>query len=85
MASEIYRYLNFDQIGGLSPTLLQMPLSRTELANYLGLTTETTSRMVTRFVEQGLIEVDRRHIHILDMPRMQHGQDAGNQPSSCPG
>jgi CRP/FNR family transcriptional regulator len=80
--------LNFSERNaerGLSPTFLQMPLSRTELANYLGLTTETTSRMVTRFVEQGLIEVDRRHIHILDMPRMQHGQDAGNQPTSCPG
>jgi CRP/FNR family transcriptional regulator len=66
---------------GLSATALHLPLSRTELANYLGLTTETTSRMVSRFAEQGLIEVSRRQVRILDMPRMQQGRDADIPPA----
>jgi len=47
---------------------LMMP--RQDIANYLGLAVETVSRLFAGFQNEGLIEVDRRHITILDMDRL---------------
>ena len=51
---------------GLSALRFCMPMSRHELANYLGLAVETVSRLFSRLREQGVLEVDRREIEILD-------------------
>ncbi|WP_308367307.1 MULTISPECIES: fumarate/nitrate reduction transcriptional regulator Fnr [unclassified Microbulbifer] len=45
--------------------LLSMP--RTDIANYLGLTAETVSRLFSRFQKQKLIEVKGREVKILDL------------------
>lgn len=45
---------------------VRLQMSRYDIANYLGLVVETVSRVLTRFSEAGLIEVERRVIRILD-------------------
>lgn len=55
--------------------LLELPMSRHELANYLGLVVETVSRMFTRFEELGVLKVNRKQIRILDYAKL--GELAG--------
>lgn len=52
---------------GLSATDFHLSMSRHEIGNYLGLAVETISRLFTRFHEEGLLRVDRKHVEILDM------------------
>ena len=47
---------------------LMMP--RQDIANYLGMAVETVSRLFASFQSEKIIEVDRRHITILDMARL---------------
>lgn len=47
---------------------LSMP--RQDIANYLGMAVETVSRLFASFQHEKIIEVDRRHITILDMQRL---------------
>ena len=47
---------------------LSMP--RQDIANYLGMAVETVSRLFASFQNEKIIEVERRHITILDMPRL---------------
>ena len=47
---------------------LSMP--RQDIANYLGMAVETVSRLFAAFQTDKIIEVDRRHITILDMSRL---------------
>ncbi|MCC7410053.1 MAG: helix-turn-helix domain-containing protein [Gammaproteobacteria bacterium] len=51
---------------GYSPTDLMLPMSRYDIANYLGVAAETVSRTFTRFEQQGLLAVDRRQVRIRD-------------------
>lgn len=51
---------------GLSATDFHLSMSRHEIGNYLGLAVETVSRLFTRFQEEGLLRVDRKHIEFLD-------------------
>lgn len=61
-----------DRYGNLhrDRNLLELPMSRHELANYLGLVVETVSRMFTRFEELGVLEVNRKQIRILDYAKL---------------
>jgi len=43
---------------------------RTDIANYLGLAVETTSRIFTRLQQQRVLEVDGKKIKILDHPKL---------------
>jgi CRP/FNR family transcriptional regulator len=45
-------------------------MSREDIGNYLGLTIESISRLLSRFRKQGLILVDRRDITLLDPERL---------------
>jgi CRP/FNR family transcriptional regulator len=68
------------------PHVLALPMSRRDLANYLGLVIETVSRLFSRLAEDGVIEVDRRTIRILDPKRLR--ELAGEVPAddgSLPG
>jgi len=47
---------------------LSMP--RQDIANYLGMAVETVSRLFATFQHEKIIHVDRRHITVLDMPRL---------------
>lgn len=55
---------------GFSPTEFYLSMSRTDIGNYLGLVVETVSRLFRRFQEQGVLEVDRKHIRIPDLSRL---------------
>src|SRR5699024_79790 len=46
--------------------VLNLSMSRADLANYLGLVLETVSRLFGRMQDKGLIEVRRREIKIVD-------------------
>lgn len=51
----------------LSATEFNLPMSRTDIGNFLGLTIETVSRVFTRLQQQGLLQVDKKAIVIKDM------------------
>lgn len=51
----------------LSPTSFQLPMSRADMGNYLGLTIETVSRVLGRLQKSELIRVDKKEIEILDI------------------
>ena len=51
----------------LSATSFNLPMSRADLGNYLGLTIETVSRVLGRFQKSKLITVNRKAITILNM------------------
>jgi CRP/FNR family transcriptional regulator len=55
---------------GRSAELLHLPMSRYDLANYLGLVVETVSRLFTRLHDQGILEVDRKSVRVLDRARL---------------
>ncbi|MBM1219876.1 helix-turn-helix domain-containing protein [Ponticoccus sp. SC2-23] len=47
---------------------LTLPLTRDEIANYLGLTLETVSRQLNALKNEGMIRfVDRRHFEVVDL------------------
>lgn len=51
----------------LSATRFNLPMSRTDIGNFLGLTIETVSRVFTRLQKQGVIAAERKAITILDI------------------
>ncbi len=61
------RYRRIDQPGDD----FQLPMSRDEIARYLGLALETVSRGFTRLHEDRVIEVHARRIRILDPAALQ--------------
>lgn len=76
--SERYQRLGHD---GLE---FRLPMSRDEIANYLGLALETVSRGFSRLQDDGVIEVHGRAISILDGTQLReiaHGsEDTGSRP-----
>lgn len=55
---------------GFSATQFNLSMSRSDIGNYLGLALETVSRLFTRFQNEGLLRVDRKHIELLDRDRL---------------
>lgn len=55
----------------LSANEFQLPMSRTDIGNFLGLTIETISRVFGRLQKQGILAVDKKNIRILDMEGLQ--------------
>ena len=64
---------------GLSPSSFRLPMSRYDIANYLGLAVETVSRIFTRFQQQGLIRAEGREVEILDRGALCHVGRADSQ------
>ncbi|MBK1731130.1 fumarate/nitrate reduction transcriptional regulator Fnr [Thiococcus pfennigii] len=56
---------------GLSPNDFYLSMSRHEIGNYLGLAVETVSRLFTRFQDEGLLEVDRKHVQLKDLAALE--------------
>lgn len=56
---------------GLVPTLLTLPMPRRDIASHLRLATETVSRLFARFQEDGLVDVRRREVEILDLAALE--------------
>jgi CRP/FNR family transcriptional regulator len=55
---------------GLSATEFNLPMSRQDIGNYLGLAIETVSRLFANFQKNQLLTVSRRQIVLTDLPRM---------------
>lgn len=51
---------------GFSPRRFQLTMPRTDIANYLRLAPETVSRVLKRFQQDGLLNVERREIDLTD-------------------
>ena len=52
---------------GYSPTSFQLRMSREDIGNYLGLTIESISRLLSRFKKQGWMEVDKREVRLTNV------------------
>lgn len=61
----------------LSATSFRLPMSRTDIGNYLGLTVETVSRLFSRFSKNQLIQVDNKEITLLDLDRLKEVANIG--------
>ncbi len=56
---------------GFSPRRILLPMSRSDIANYLGLVIETVSRAFARLQAESVIAVERRRVEILDPERLE--------------
>ena len=52
---------------GFSATDFNLSMSRSDIANMLGLAVETVSRLFTQFQEYNLLIVERKHVKLLDL------------------
>lgn len=57
---------------GFSATRFRLLMSRADIANYLRLATETVSRVLRRFQDDGLIAVERREVELRDPARLRY-------------
>jgi CRP/FNR family transcriptional regulator len=55
---------------GLSATEFNLPMSRQDIGNYLGMAIETVSRLFANFQKSRLLTVNRRRIVLNDMSRL---------------
>ena len=76
----------------LSTMHFHLPMPRADIANYLGLVIETTSRVFTRLHRTGVIDLDRRDVRVLDLARLSElageaapEQAAARDPARVPG
>jgi CRP/FNR family transcriptional regulator len=51
---------------GYSPSEFHLRMTREEIGSFLGLKLETVSRLFSKFQEDGLIEVQQKHVRIRD-------------------
>ncbi|NVD71403.1 fumarate/nitrate reduction transcriptional regulator Fnr [Duganella sp. BJB1802] len=66
---------------GYSPHVFQLRMSREEIGNYLGLTIESISRLLSKFKKEGLLRVSNREIELLEPIRLK-AITAGTQTCS---
>lgn len=61
---------------GYSANEFHLRMSRADIGSYLGMKLETVSRTFSAFQRKGVLEVDRRHIRILDIDGLQSSFEA---------
>jgi CRP/FNR family transcriptional regulator len=52
---------------GYSASDFHLRMTREDIGSYLGLKLETVSRLFSQFQKDGLIEVEQKHVRILDI------------------
>ena len=55
------------KVRGYSASEFHLRMSRAEIGSYLGMTLETVSRTFSAFQQLRLLEVDKRHIRLVDL------------------
>lgn len=55
---------------GFSGSAFRLTMTRSDIGNYLGLTVETISRLLSKMDKETLIEVEGKLIHIKDQPAL---------------
>ena len=72
---------------GMSAIAFKLPMSREDIARFLGLALETVSRGFTRLQEDGVIAVQGRHVEILEPDELNrlvhHGDASETSPSKA--
>jgi len=58
-------------------TPFRLPMSRQDIADYLGLSLETVSRLLSRFQKSGLLRVQGRQLRLLDIAQLRAIGSAG--------
>ena len=54
------------QLGRYSRTEFVLRMTRAEIGSFLGLKLETVSRVLSRFAQDGLIDVNQKHVRIVN-------------------
>lgn len=52
---------------GFSPEVFHLRMSRADIGSYLGISVENLSRMIAKFRQRGLVNMDLRRVDILDL------------------
>jgi len=73
------------QLLGLPGDMFTLPMSREDIASYLGLVIETVSRTLTKLQDDGIIAVRGRQLKILDRARLEGIAHAAAQPAAGAG
>ena len=55
---------------GFSPNSFMLPMSRHDIACFLGIAVETVSRLFKSFQEQGIVRINRKQVDLLDMEKL---------------
>ena len=55
---------------GFSPVSFMLPMSRHDIAGYLGIAVETVSRLFKSFQEKGIVKINRKQVDIIDMDKL---------------
>lgn len=55
---------------GLSERRFRLAMSRTDIGNYLGLTVETVSRVLSRLSKEGVIDLDQKEVVIVNIEQL---------------
>jgi CRP/FNR family transcriptional regulator len=72
VASLLYLVATHAEPETTSSAAFDLPLSRAEIADFLGLTIETVSRQMTKLRKQGVIRIENnRHITVPDMDELE--------------
>jgi CRP/FNR family transcriptional regulator, anaerobic regulatory protein len=61
---------------GYSAREFHLRMSRAEIGSYLGMKLETVSRTFSAFQQQGVLEVDKKHVRIVDLDGLARSLDA---------
>ncbi len=69
---------------GFSARALRLPMSRADIASYLGMSIEAVCRAFTALAARGLIEVRRRSIRVLDQQRLGRLLDVEPRSAASP-
>ena len=56
---------------GYAATEFNLSMSRGDIANLLGMAVETISRLLTHFQEDGILRVERKHITVLQLDKLE--------------
>lgn len=57
---------------GLQAADLNLAMSRSEIASFLGLASETVSRALTQMQREGLVRLAGRNVHLVDIEGIEH-------------
>ena len=58
-------------------TVYELPMTRAEIGNFLGLSMETASRLISRLPAAGAISIERRHVRFLRIDALRAWQTRG--------
>ncbi|MBT4847235.1 MAG: helix-turn-helix domain-containing protein [Planctomycetaceae bacterium] len=70
MARTLYRISKHYRTMGYSQLCFELPMSRVDIASYLGLAIETVSRQIRKLCELGIVKITRNKVEILAMDKL---------------